>query len=60
MAPPTLNALLKSMVEQGGSDLHITTNSPPQIRVDGRVLPPECATFKLYRHNADFDLPFNR
>jgi len=33
--PPTLNALLKAMVEQGGSDLHVTTNSPPQIRVDG-------------------------
>src|ERR1700680_5087370 len=32
---PTLNQLLKSMVEQGGSDLHITTNSPPQVRVDG-------------------------
>ncbi len=31
----SLNALLKSMVEQGGSDLHLTTNSPPQIRVDG-------------------------
>jgi twitching motility protein PilT len=37
--PPTLNALLKSMVEQGGSDLHITTNSPPQIRVDGTLRP---------------------
>ena len=35
MPPPTLNALLKTMVEQGGSDLHITTNSPPQVRVDG-------------------------
>ncbi len=33
--PPTLNQLLKAMVEQGGSDLHITTNSPPQVRVDG-------------------------
>jgi twitching motility protein PilT len=33
--PPTLNNLLKAMVEQGGSDLHITTNSAPQIRVDG-------------------------
>ena len=33
--PATLNQLLKAMVEQGGSDLHITTNSPPQIRVDG-------------------------
>ena len=39
MAPPTLNAMLKSMVEQGGSDLHITTNSPPQIRVDGKLKP---------------------
>ncbi|HTQ80929.1 MAG TPA: type IV pilus twitching motility protein PilT [Thermoanaerobaculia bacterium] len=33
--PATLNQLLKAMVEQGGSDLHITTNSPPQVRVDG-------------------------
>jgi twitching motility protein PilT len=37
--PPTLNALLKSMVEQGGSDLHITTNSPPLVRVDGMLKP---------------------
>ena len=37
--PPTLNELLKSMVEQGGSDLHCTTNSPPQIRVDGVLKP---------------------
>jgi twitching motility protein PilT len=37
--PPTLNALLKAMVEQGGSDLHVTTNSPPQIRVDGVLRP---------------------
>jgi len=35
----TLSQLLKTMVEQGGSDLHITTNSPPQIRVDGRLIP---------------------
>jgi twitching motility protein PilT len=37
--PPTLNQLLKQMVEQGGSDLHLTTNSPPQIRVDGVLKP---------------------
>jgi twitching motility protein PilT len=37
--PATLNQLLKSMVEQGGSDLHITTNSPPQVRVDGVLKP---------------------
>lgn len=35
----TLSQLLKTMVEQNGSDLHITTNSPPQIRVDGRLIP---------------------
>ena len=37
--PPTLNELLKSMVEQGASDLHLTTNSPPQIRLDGKLKP---------------------
>src|SRR5262245_30055300 len=37
--PPTLNQLLKSMVEQGGSDLHLTTNSAPQIRLDGILKP---------------------
>ena len=37
MATPTLNNLLKAMVEQGGSDLHITTNSAPQIRIDGKL-----------------------
>ncbi|HKH48292.1 MAG TPA: type IV pilus twitching motility protein PilT [Thermoanaerobaculia bacterium] len=37
--PPTLNQLLKEMVAQGGSDLHITTNSPPQIRVHGHLKP---------------------
>src|SRR6186997_3666847 len=37
--PPTLNELLKTMVEQGASDLHLTTNSPPQIRHDGRLKP---------------------
>jgi len=41
---PTLNQLLKDMVGQGGSDLHITTNSAPQVRVDGILrqlnLPP--------------------
>jgi len=35
----TLHQLLKTMVEQGGSDLHITTNSPPQIRIDGKLTP---------------------
>ena len=37
--PPSLNAMLKYMVEQGGSDLHITIGSPPQVRVDGVLRP---------------------
>src|SRR5438045_5603187 len=35
----TLSDLLKKMLEMGGSDLHITTNSPPQIRVHGHLTP---------------------
>jgi twitching motility protein PilT len=35
----SLHQLLKTMTEMGGSDLHITTNSPPQIRVDGKLRP---------------------
>ena len=33
----TLSDLLKRMLEMGGSDLHVTTNTPPQIRVHGAV-----------------------
>lgn len=36
-----LHDLLKTLVEAGGSDLHITTNTPPQIRVDGKLKPLE-------------------
>jgi pilus retraction protein PilT len=39
MAQVTLHQLLKTMVERGGSDLHITTNSAPQIRIDGKLAP---------------------
>jgi twitching motility protein PilT len=31
--------LLKTMIEKGASDLHITTGSPPRLRVDGRLIP---------------------
>ena len=34
----TLHALLKTLIEQKGSDLHLTTGSPPQIRIDGRLV----------------------
>jgi twitching motility protein PilT len=34
-----LHQLLKAMIEKGASDLHITTSSPPQLRVDGKLAP---------------------
>jgi twitching motility protein PilT len=40
----TLPELLRVLVDQNGSDLHLTTNTPPQIRVHGKLrqldLPP--------------------
>jgi twitching motility protein PilT len=33
----TLPELLKTMVEQNGSDLHISTDTPPQVRVHGHL-----------------------
>ncbi len=41
MPLPTLSELLKRMVDSGGSDLHLTTNSPPRIRVHGELKPVE-------------------
>lgn len=35
----TLPELLRKMTDAGGSDLHITTNSPPQMRVHGHLSP---------------------
>ncbi len=34
-----LHQLLRAMVEKGASDLHVTTGSPPQLRIDGRLVP---------------------
>jgi twitching motility protein PilT len=31
--------LLKIMIEKGASDLHITTGSPPRLRIDGKLVP---------------------
>ena len=38
---PTVNLhqLLKAMIEKGASDLHITTGTPPQLRIDGSLVP---------------------
>jgi len=33
----TLPELLKTTVDMGGSDLHIATNTPPQVRVNGKL-----------------------
>ena len=41
MAIPPLSELLRLMVNSGGSDLHITTNTPPRIRVHGELKPCE-------------------
>jgi twitching motility protein PilT len=34
----TLYDLLKMMIEKGASDLHITTGSPPRLRIDGKLV----------------------
>ncbi|MCG2720633.1 MAG: type IV pilus twitching motility protein PilT [Thermodesulfovibrionales bacterium] len=34
----TLYELLKMMIEKNASDLHITTGSPPRLRVDGKLI----------------------
>ena len=34
---PTLPELLKTTVEMDGSDLHLTTATPPQVRVHGHL-----------------------
>jgi len=37
----TLPEMLKKTISAGASDLHITTGTPPQIRVDGQLRPLE-------------------
>ncbi len=34
----TLRELLEEMVKRGASDLHLTVGSPPQVRIDGRLV----------------------
>ena len=38
MSALNLHQLLKVMLEKGASDLHITTNSPPMLRIDGHLV----------------------
>jgi len=35
---PSIEAFLREMIERGASDLHLTTNSPPMIRLHGELL----------------------
>ena len=43
-----MHQFLKAMIEKGASDLHITTGTPPQLRIDGKLhplkMPPLSAT----------------
>ena len=34
--------LIELMVTQNASDLHLTPGSPPQFRIDGRLIPARC------------------
>src|SRR5881396_1229570 len=36
---PSIEAFLREMIERGASDLHLTTNSPPMIRLHGELMP---------------------
>ena len=35
----TLTQLLKALIDQKGSDLHISPDTPPRLRIDGALLP---------------------
>ena len=35
----TLTQLLKALIDQSGSDLHLSCDSPPRLRLDGNLLP---------------------
>ena len=35
----TLTQLFQALVEQGASDLHIATGTPPRLRIDGHLVP---------------------
>jgi twitching motility protein PilT len=40
----TLYEMLKMMIERKASDLHITTGSPPRLRIDGKLMSLDHAT----------------
>jgi twitching motility protein PilT len=46
MASIPIEELLQTLVDNGGSDLHISAGTPPKIRVDGELLDTEYAPLK--------------
>ena len=40
---PTMEQLLRLVVEQGATDLHLTANLPPTLRLDDRLVPTDFA-----------------
>ncbi len=45
MAKLTLTALLRAMVDQDASDLHLTNGSPPQFRIHGKLVKAKVDNF---------------
>ena len=41
MTKPTMEHLLRLVVEQGATDLHLTANLPPHLRVDDQLVPTD-------------------
>jgi twitching motility protein PilT len=46
MSTVNLHQLLKAMLDQGATDLHVTTASPPMLRLDGRLVPLRTPPFQ--------------
>jgi twitching motility protein PilT len=44
MSEFSIQQMLKTMVENGASDLHITTGTPPQVRINGKMSPMKMPT----------------
>jgi len=49
---PKIDGLFKILQEQGGSDLHISPENPPLIRVSGRLVPAHPKTFGHEQYKA--------
>ena len=48
MAKVSLPALLKTMVEQDASDLHITMGVPPEYRIGGKKMRVRAGSIALF------------